>query len=97
MNLQNRNRLAYLENKLMVAGGRMRKDRELWMDVYTVLYLKWITNKYLLSSTWNVKCSLVGRGFWSRMDTCICITEFLHCSPEAITMLFVNWLYPNIK
>ena len=39
----------------MVAGGRMRKGiiRELGMDMYTLLYLKWITNKDLLYSTWN--------------------------------------------
>ena len=55
MNLQNINRLVYLENELMVARGRMRKDREFRMDMYTVLYLKWIINKYLLSSKWNVK------------------------------------------
>ena len=23
------------------------------MDIYTLLYLKWITNKDLLNSTWN--------------------------------------------
>ena len=27
--------------------------REFWMDMYTVLYLKCITNKDLLYSTWN--------------------------------------------
>ena len=27
--------------------------REFGMDVYTLLYLKWITNKDLLYSTWN--------------------------------------------
>ena len=27
--------------------------REFGMDLYTVLYLKWITNKDLLYSTWN--------------------------------------------
>ena len=34
------------------------------MDMYTLLYLKWIINKDLLYSTWNsVLCiSLVGRG-----------------------------------
>ena len=41
--------------------------------------------------------SLHGRGVWGRMDTCIGMTESLHCSPEAITTLFVNWLYPNTK
>ena len=27
--------------------------REFGMDMYTVLYLKWITNKDLLYNTWN--------------------------------------------
>ena len=27
--------------------------REFGMDMYTVLYLKWITNKALLYTTWN--------------------------------------------
>ena len=31
--------------------------REFGMDMYTLLYLKWITNKDLLYSTWNsVQC-----------------------------------------
>ena len=29
------------------------KDREFGMDMYTLLYLKWITNKVLLYSTGN--------------------------------------------
>ena len=41
----------------MVAGegGRMGQgiDREFGMVVYTQLYLKWITNKDRLYSTWN--------------------------------------------
>ena len=32
-------------------GGR---DREIGMDMYTILYLKWITNKDLLYSTGNL-------------------------------------------
>ena len=28
-------------------------DREFGMDMYTLLYLKWITNKDLLYSMWN--------------------------------------------
>ena len=31
--------------------------------------------------------SLDGRGAWGRMETCICMAEFLHCSPETITLL----------
>ena len=48
--LQNRKRLTDLENKLTVAGikgGRMGKGivREFGMDMYTLLYFNWITNK----------------------------------------------------
>ena len=53
MNLQIR-RLTDLENNLMVAGGGDRmggRDREFGIDMYTLLCLKWITNKDLLFST----------------------------------------------
>ena len=40
---------------------------------------------------------LEGRGVWARMDTDICMAESLCCSPETITTLFVNWLYPSTK
>ena len=44
-----------LENGLVVTGGRVggRIVRELGMDLSTLLYLKWITNKDLLQSTGN--------------------------------------------
>jgi len=41
--------------------------------------------------------SLDGRSVWGRMGTCICMVESLHCSPETVTTLFVNWLYLNTK
>ena len=31
--------------------------------------------------------SLDGRGVWGKMDTCICMAESLHYSPETITVL----------
>ena len=34
-------------------GGKREIDRECGMDMYTPLYLKWITNKGLLCSTGN--------------------------------------------
>ena len=34
-------------------GWRERIGREFGMDMYTLLSLKWITNKDLLCSTWN--------------------------------------------
>ena len=46
----------------------------------------------------SVLCGgLDGRGVWGRMDTCDCMTGSLHCSPETVTTLFVNCLYPNTK
>ena len=31
--------------------------------------------------------SLDGMLVWGRMDTCICLAESLHCSPETTTLL----------
>ena len=55
MNLQNRNKPTALENKLMVARGQDRgKGRQFGMGTYiTLLYLKRVTNKYLVYCTWN--------------------------------------------
>ena len=41
--------------------------------------------------------TLDGRRVWKRMDTFTNMTESLCCSPEAVTTLFVNRLYPNTK
>ena len=35
------------------AGREKRIVREFGIDMYTLLYLKWITSKDLLNSTWN--------------------------------------------
>ena len=43
---------------------------EIGMDMYTPLYLKWITNKD--RKLRSISCSsLEGRGVWGRMDTYI--------------------------
>ena len=34
--------------------------------------------------------SLDGMGVWGRMDACICMAEFLHCSPETTTTLLTG-------
>ena len=68
------------------------------LDMYTLLPLKWITNKDLLHSTWtsSMLCgSLDGRGVWGKMDTCMYMAESLCCSPPTIRTLFINWLCPN--
>ena len=55
--IQNRNRLTDLENKLMVTKwngwGGTRIVREFGVDMYTLLYLKWITSKNLLYNIGN--------------------------------------------
>ena len=48
--------------------------REFGMDIYTLISLKWITNKVLLYSTGksiNDMCQLGWEGVWGRMETCI--------------------------
>ena len=35
--------------------------------------------------------SLDGMGAWGRMDTCICMAEFLCCPPETITTLLTSY------
>ena len=49
----------------MVAGRKGRRKgivREFGMDMYTLLYLKWITNKDLLYSTGNpAQCYVAAR------------------------------------
>ena len=45
--------------------------RELGRDMYTLLYLKWITNKDLIQhrGLCSMLCgSLDGRGIWGKMD-----------------------------
>ena len=87
-----------LENELMVArreGWGDRIVREFGMNVYALLYLKWVANKDLLCSTWNsAQCYKAAwmRGVWGRMDTCICMAESLCYSPETVTTF--NQLYP---
>ena len=61
--------------------------RELGIDMYTLLYLKWITNKHLLHSTRNSAQSSMWHPGWEgnlgRIDIYICMTEY--CLHETIT------------
>ena len=74
-------------------GGKI--VREFGMDMYTLLYLKWITNKDRLYSTWNSAqyclAAWMEKEVWGRTDTCICMTECLHYSPEIITVLLIGY------
>ena len=64
------------------------------MDMYTPLYLKWITNKDLLYSQGVLLMlygGLDGREVWRRVDTCICMAEPFCCPPETITTLLIGY------
>ena len=65
------------------------------MDMYTLLYLRRITNKDLLYSTWNSAqyyvAAWMGGEFVGRMDTCIYTAETLHCSPETVIALLIGY------
>ena len=46
---------------------------------------------------YSVLCaSLLGRGLWGRMDMCICMAEFLHCSPKTITTLLIGYQFSSV-
>ena len=78
--------------KLAVARGEGAVS-EFAMVLYTLSYLKWVTNKDLLHSTGNgsmLRGSLEGRGIWGWMDMCRCMAESLH-SPETITTLPIGY------
>ena len=38
----------------------------------------------------NWATELKWEGIWKRVDTCICITESLCCTPETVTTVFIN-------
>ena len=67
--IQNRNRLTDLQNELTAASrGRMAGGgivRETEIDMYTLLYLKWITYKVLLYSTGNSAQYYVAAWIWN--------------------------------
>ena len=72
-------------------GEEIAKDSGKVM--YTLLHLKWITNKTLLYSTWNsAQCYVPARmgEFEGRTDACVCMAESLHCLPETIITLLIG-------
>ena len=66
--------------------------REVGITIYTLLYLKQATNKFHTAqeSLHNVMWQPGWKGSLGRMDTCLCIDEFLCYSLETITSLFTN-------
>ena len=91
MYLQNSYRVTDLENKLKVAGGRMREGtiREFGMGMYTQLYLKWKAAR-----TYCIACgtllSVMWEAGWERSLGGMGMTESLPCPPETVTTLLIN-------
>ena len=90
-----------LEKELMVTRGKDggKLVRKLGMDTYTLLYLKWITSKVLLYSTWNSAQFYVEAWMGGEFGK-----EWIHVhawlSPFLSTWNYhntVNWLYPKTK
>ena len=86
----------------MVARGKKLGGREswgVWMRRYTLLHLKWIINKDLLTvqqSVLTILCSMLcgildGRGIWGRTDTFIWMAESLWCPFETVTTLLIRY------
>ena len=65
------------------------------MDMYPLLYLKWVTNKEFLYSTWNsvqrYVAAWMGAEFGGEW-----IPVYVWLSPFAVHTV-VNWLSPNTK
>ena len=63
-------------------GGE--EDRESGKDMYTLLYLKWITNKDLLYSTWDsAQCYVAARMGWEFVGEWI--HAYVWLSPSVLT------------
>ena len=68
--------------------------RKFGTDMYTLLYLNWITNKDLLYSTWNsAQCyvaALMGGEGLGENGCMYMYAESLSCSSETTTMLLIG-------
>ena len=80
-------------------GKGLGMVREFGMDAYPLLYLKWVTNKELLYSTWNsVQCYVAAwmgaesGGEWMHVHVWLSLFA-VHLKYHII----VNWLSPNTK
>ena len=75
--------------------------REFGMEVYTLLYFKWVTRQDLPLSTGNsVQCygaAWVGVEFGREWIHVYLWLESLHCSPKTITILFINYTLTENK
>ena len=86
---------------LLAWGENWGKDTGFEMDMYTLLYLKRITNKVLLykhRELCSMLCgSLDGRGVRGRMDACVCLAESLCCPPETMATLLIGLQFSSSR
>ena len=95
--LQNRNGLINLESELVMAGetGWRGTNRGLGIDMYTLLYLKWMTGRDLLCSTENSAQCYVAAWMGGEFgeNGCICVYDQVPLRPTWSCHNIVNWLY----
>ena len=87
MNLESRKRLTEWAYGCSCEGI----FREFVMDMYTLLFIKWIAKTYYIAheTVLFFVAAWMGEGIGGSMDTCICIAGFLHCSSETIITLLM--------
>ena len=94
MNLLTKQKKTHRLRKWIYSCQGKETAREFGKIMYTLLYLKWITNKDLFysagSSVQHYVAAWMRMEVWGRMDTCICMTESLCYSPETITALLIG-------
>ena len=89
--------LTDLENELTAARGKGREEgivREFRMVMYTLLYLKWITNKDLQCSAWNSTPFMWKPGWEGSSGENVWLNSFaVYLKP--LNQNIVDQLYPN--
>ena len=70
-----------------VAEMEVGMNWEVGIDIYTLLYIKQMTNKDLLYSTGHSIQYLYGKIIFKKVDICVCITESFCSRAEINTAL----------
>ena len=68
--------------------------RDFGKVIYTLLYLKWMTNEDLLYSAWNLAQCYIQLGWeelQGRIYTCMCMAESFHYSPATTTTFLIGY------
>ena len=93
--LQNRNRLADFENKLMLPKGKdgvggINLESGINAAVYKMDKQQWPTVQH--REPYSIFCNnLYEKKIWKRLDICVCITESVCCTSETNTALWINY------